>query len=738
MAGSAPRYFTIAITIASDGTVPIESTELPNEGVHRVQIVRSLSLPPFAPVRWNRKAHRTVSDLPARRALLPVLASLASELEREVEQDATVYLLDQSIGYGSAYFSQTSAQLREHDVVAWAGSVLPYRQGCALLPERYVGPGDTLTTSAALDLPEVGFVAMRWTSFVHAVSCGAALDMESRWWPAIYDDLHLAAAISEAGLSAIRPPGTIASTIDSKGWTPAIGPVDHRYEATRLIAHALLFGTPRDEGRGEGCLEPDPSAAIPVTEGFASLLAAKLHGIGAEIEAASRWRDQTLAERRDSTPLAARGIPFPDERARDPERAARAHRQYATPITRDGYVTACVASYPARRDALVRTVETILPQVDVLRVYLNDYDEVPAPLHHPRIEIARSQDYRDLKATGKVWRIEHAPDGYVLTIDDDALYPPDYVDRYVATLRKYDHRIMLTTHGSIVPESARWYYQRTSVYGFRQALAYDAVVNLAGSGSIGYHTSRFKPRFEHFSPHVAVDLVFSFLAREAGLPIIALRRPKGWITVQRETEGQGLYQDYVQRPTIHTAYTLNNDLWSPDAARDRYSELVASLFGTVTDHEAERLELDRNMLEAARLGCVAGPWSAHGNAAVQTVSRFVDYTLAGAEIVNRTISAPSSNDPERVLCRLREDLRAGAPTNRPSAHYRALGIAARRAYKRNQDAFRQLRGVERSKALRLSGSVLRMGQRVKAWRGTLSGRAFGRWRRGEDSNPRYP
>jgi hypothetical protein len=88
-------------------------------------------------------------------------------------------------------------------------------------------------------------------------------------------------------------------------------------------------------------------------------------------------------------------------------------------------IRAHLATFPARAGILMQTVASILPQVDRLFICMNDYTAIPAELAaHHKIE-AMIPD-RDLRDAGK-FAFEPADDDIVFTIDDDIIYPPDYV-----------------------------------------------------------------------------------------------------------------------------------------------------------------------------------------------------------------------------------------------------------------------------------------------------------------------
>lgn len=93
-------------------------------------------------------------------------------------------------------------------------------------------------------------------------------------------------------------------------------------------------------------------------------------------------------------------------------------------------IRAHLATFPPRAGILMQTVASILPQVDRLCICLNGHDRIPDALAaDDRIE-AMIPD-RDLKDAGK-FAFRTADDDMVFTIDDDIVYPPDYVSRTMA------------------------------------------------------------------------------------------------------------------------------------------------------------------------------------------------------------------------------------------------------------------------------------------------------------------
>lgn len=102
-------------------------------------------------------------------------------------------------------------------------------------------------------------------------------------------------------------------------------------------------------------------------------------------------------------------------------------------------ITAKIASIPERISQLELTVNFFLNHVDKLEVYLNNYPIVPVFLKRPEIQIFTSQENGDRGDVGKFYQVESAR-GYIFTIDDDLIYPPDYISTMIKKIDHYERK----------------------------------------------------------------------------------------------------------------------------------------------------------------------------------------------------------------------------------------------------------------------------------------------------------
>ncbi|WP_421158246.1 hypothetical protein [Aeromonas dhakensis] len=126
--------------------------------------------------------------------------------------------------------------------------------------------------------------------------------------------------------------------------------------------------------------------------------------------------------------------------------------EHASSKLNDYSITAAMATYPAREHIYLDAVNSIIDQVDILYIYFNGYENIPDEiLHHAKKEKIEYiiSPRSTLRASGKFSWIGTIP-GFHLTIDDDIIYPSDYVSGLVNEARAIDdENIIIGVHGSI-------------------------------------------------------------------------------------------------------------------------------------------------------------------------------------------------------------------------------------------------------------------------------------------------
>lgn len=219
-------------------------------------------------------------------------------------------------------------------------------------------------------------------------------------------------------------------------------------------------------------------------------------------------------------------------------------------------IIASLATLASRRGGLRRVVESILPQVDRLYVYLNGHEELPECLRHRKAVPVFSRDAGYRGAEAKLWFTDPAsyqaimmppPDAVHFTIDDDIVYPPNYVERMVAALERHPGAVVCV-HGSIFREPFESYRGSRMSVRFMAGLAEDAQVHVPGSGTMAYRLRDLEvqlrrdldPRMPTIDPSLAV------LCKRRGVPVWAIARPLGWLQYVPPPKGGTIYEQRSQ------------------------------------------------------------------------------------------------------------------------------------------------------------------------------------------------
>lgn len=199
-------------------------------------------------------------------------------------------------------------------------------------------------------------------------------------------------------------------------------------------------------------------------------------------------------------------------------------RRYGSPVV------AGMASIPGREATLDLAIDSLINQVDHIFVYLNNHDEVPRTLlSREKVSVFRSQDHGDLRDNGKFFALQYlAQDVFFFSVDDDIIYPQDYVWRLVSALKSYGLGAAVGVHGVIYPRFPATFFSRSVVH-FQQSLDQDLAVSVLGTGTTAFHTSVVNPKLADFGDGGIADLRLGSFLKDNCVPAIAVARPEKWL-----------------------------------------------------------------------------------------------------------------------------------------------------------------------------------------------------------------
>jgi hypothetical protein len=180
---------------------------------------------------------------------------------------------------------------------------------------------------------------------------------------------------------------------------------------------------------------------------------------------------------------------------------------------------------PSRIDILPKAIESIYEQADIIRVYLNNFEQVPEFLIDSKIETVIGEDLGD---TGKFfWALN--PDEYYFSIDDDLIYPKDYVSWHLTELYKWGNRAIVSLHGVRYKRPFEHYNTgRIEIKCLNEVLN-DETVDIIGSGVCVFNTNMVKVDYKDFLYKNMADIWLSKLAHEQKIPLVVRKHKADYL-----------------------------------------------------------------------------------------------------------------------------------------------------------------------------------------------------------------
>ena len=199
-----------------------------------------------------------------------------------------------------------------------------------------------------------------------------------------------------------------------------------------------------------------------------------------------------------------------------------------------------------RKETLLKTIDSIFDQSDVINISLNSYDDIPIELYDKKIKIFITDNEKG--DAYKFINLERS-NGYYFTIDDDIIYPSNYSKYLIEKIEEYNRESIISLHGrSFNSFPIKSYYNSPGrrIHCLHELLN-DEVVQFGGTGVMCFHTDLLKIDISYFELPNMADIWMGKFAFENNIEIICVNHEKGFLK----------YQDEII-DTIHSSNS-NND-----------------------------------------------------------------------------------------------------------------------------------------------------------------------------------
>lgn len=189
-----------------------------------------------------------------------------------------------------------------------------------------------------------------------------------------------------------------------------------------------------------------------------------------------------------------------------------------------------IATMPGREKQLLKTVQSLENQVDLMQVYFNyELFENDGWYLRDGLEVFDINKAGDLGDAGKFFDVPK--DCIYFACDDDLIYPPNYCDYMEAKAKQYGCPVSL--HGRIIKTPVNSYYKSGVKFRCLDKVDSDIQVNVIGSGTLCFDTSKIKISLEDFEYKNMADIWFSVAAKKQGAPLYVVAHEKGFLKYQQ-------------------------------------------------------------------------------------------------------------------------------------------------------------------------------------------------------------
>lgn len=225
-------------------------------------------------------------------------------------------------------------------------------------------------------------------------------------------------------------------------------------------------------------------------------------------------------------------------------------------------VTFNMATIPSRYKLGIKAIDSIYDQADEIRIYLNNFPEVPEEFKKDKIITHIGED---LNATGKLfWALNS--DEYYFCIDDDIRYPPTYAQDMILYLNALKDKACVSLHGKILnPTPIKSYFKGGQADAFHclQGFNTSTQVHIIGNGVSAFNTNNVKIDYTKFKYYYMDDIEVSLQLQEQDIPAIAIAHDSNYLGYEEPDKIEGvqtLWSQYHNNDSTQTK-RINSIKW---------------------------------------------------------------------------------------------------------------------------------------------------------------------------------
>jgi hypothetical protein len=254
-----------------------------------------------------------------------------------------------------------------------------------------------------------------------------------------------------------------------------------------------------------------------------------------------------------------------------------------------------ISSY-RRDDGLKTVINSIINKCDKINVALNSYTgNIPEFLYHNKINILITDNSKG--DAFKFFFLDGLEDVFYITLDDDILYPENFIETIIKKCEKYDRKKVITYHGRSFKKFpiGSYYNSSSQRHHFLQKLSNDTKVQFGGTGLMCFHTDLIKIPFSYFKYPNMADVWIGKYCMENNIDIICAEHNQNSfkdLGYKETIYHYGTQNDYIQTMVVNSIFDKTIEL-------DKITE-VNNLPSPQTEKKDENIIRVRPTLEKSK------------------------------------------------------------------------------------------------------------------------------------------
>lgn len=186
---------------------------------------------------------------------------------------------------------------------------------------------------------------------------------------------------------------------------------------------------------------------------------------------------------------------------------------------------------------------------------------------------------------------KHNEPVYFLTMDDDIIYPENYIENTINMIEKY--KCIVTYHGREINHRDVNYYTKHKCYSCLRSVLEDKAIAIPGTGVSAFRSDYFKPEGIFYNDNKRMsDILFGLEAQKQNKQIVLLKHESQWIgTTMMDLENSCFFKERGNE----TQNKLTNIIY--DNKYNVKEQLIVYIF-----HYNRRDFLDHQIQQANKFG----------------------------------------------------------------------------------------------------------------------------------------